>query len=395
MKATLATVVLLLINALSAMAQTPPPTPTPAPEAAPVAPAPPATPANTPGKEPGAPKKGSAPSPWQIKSGDMSVRFGILLQPQADFSENVATGDYAQNLQIRRTRLMMGGNVTKNVFFSFSTEAARLGGSNAAGTKNSSFQVLDAVAEWRLNKSFNLWGGLFYVPTTRAALKSSSSEFQIDQSAYAHTVTGALGGTSGRDAGFMARGYFLNDRFEYRAGFFQGLREAGGENEFRSVARIQYNFFDTELYNLPSYPGSYFGTRKILAIGASIDDQMTFTGLTADVFADFPTSFGSALGTATYQNWDGGSKFAALAESDIISVDGGLYFKGSKLGPWARVEQRDFAGAGSGDERRMMVGLNYYPFGNNFNVKLGVGRLDRETGRDTNQIILQLQAYYY
>lgn len=377
----------------SELTPTPPPPPPPAVEVQVTPPPPPPAPAAAPAKEP---EKKPAAGPFQIKAGDVNIKFGLLLQPQADFSENASTGDYAQNLQLRRTRFLVGGNVTKNVAFFFETEAARLGGANAAGVKTSTFQVLDAVAEWRIKKAFNLWAGLIYLPTSREALKSSTSEFMLDASAYAYTASGALGGSGGRDTGFLARGYFLNDKLEYRAGVFQGLREAGSENELRKIARVQYNFFDTEVYALPSYAGSYFGTKKILAVGAAIDDQLTYTGYTADVFADIPTGFGAAQGLVLYHNFDGGVKVPALADSNVMQVEGGLYFKGPKLGPWARVEQREWAGANSAkDERRYQVGLNYYPYGNNFNIKLGLGRISPEHGEDTNQITLQLQAFYF
>jgi hypothetical protein len=355
---------------------------------------------STPGVQPSPPpaKPAAALPPLQIKIGpDTSIRFGFLIQPQADFL-GLTTGGYSKNLFIRRIRFIAGGQITKQVFFFFQTENARLGLAAANGTKTlgAGFQTIDAVAEWRLSKPFNLWGGLIYLPTSREALKGSSAEFMLDVSTYAYTATTALAGTGGRDTGLMARGYFLGDHLEYRVGGFQGLREAGSRNAMRKIARLQYNFFDTEVYNMPSYPGSYFGTKKILAIGGAYDAQRDYRGQTADLYADMPTGFGSALGTVTYQMLDGGKFVTALPKSNIFVVDGGLFFKGSKLGPWARYEKRDFTGSNSSkSEKREYVGLNYYLMGNNFNIKAMVGRVTPAVGKETNQVTIQLQMSYY
>jgi hypothetical protein len=333
----------------------------------------------------------------QIKMGDnVSFRFGLMLQPQADFQQ-VAAGGYAQNMLIRRARFLVGGQVTKSVFFFFETENSRLGNAAPTGTKSwSGFSTLDAVAEWRYKKALNLSGGLIRVPTSRDALESASSEFTIDFNTYAFTATGVLGGTAGRDTGVQARGYFLKDRLEYRAALISGMRETGSRNVFRKTGRVQYNFFDTEVYNLPSYAGSNFGAKKIVNIGAALDSQGDYKGYTTDFFADVPTRFGSALGTISYQSLDGGTTApTGLAESKILTADGGLYFKGTKFGTWARYERRDFSVANSRDEKRVLVGVNYYPFGNNFNIKTAYGRLTPAAGREMNQFIVQLQAYYY
>jgi hypothetical protein len=364
-------------------AQTSPPPPQPAQTSPPAAPAPP---------------KPAPPGPVQIKVNDnVNFRFGTLLQPQADFSQG-STGGYAQNLFLRRVRFIVSGQMAKQIYFFFQTENSRLGLPNAAGTKTlgAGFQTIDALAEWRFSKPLNLWVGLIYLPTSREALKASGSEFMIDTNTYTYTATTALAGTGGRDTGFMARGYFLADHLEYRAGLFQGLRETGSRNPMRKIARLQYNVFDTELYNMPSYPGSYFGTKKILALGAAYDNQEGYRGHTADVYADFPTLFGSAVGTATYQRLDGGKFLTALPESNTFVVDGGVFFKGSKLGPWARYEKRDFATPNSSkNEKRALLGLNYYFAGNNFNIKAAFGRLSPVVGRKTNQFTVQMQAFLY
>lgn len=348
-------------------------------------------PAVTPG--PAAPAPGS---PFQLKIGDATVRFGVLMQPQVDFQQNT-TGGTGQNFLVRRARFLVGGQVTKTVFFFFETENSRLGNANAQGQKswNSGFSTLDAAVEWRPNKKFNLSGGMIRVPTSRDALESAATEFTLDTNTYAFTATGALMGTGGRDTGVMARGYFFKDRLEYRAAVVSGYREVGIRNTFRTTGRVQYNFLDTEVYNFPSYAGANFGKKKILAVGVAYDQQLDYHGMAADVFADYPTKFGSALGTATFQRLDGNVKLKnQLPQSDIFTIDGGLYLKQWKAGPWARYEQRAFDATGK-TEKRFIGGINYYPYGNNFNIKVGYGKFTPVSGPEMNQFCVQLQAFYY
>jgi hypothetical protein len=340
-----------------------------------------------------------APSgPLSIKVSDtVNFRFGVLLQPQADFSQNAAGGT-AENLMLRRTRFIASGQIAKPLFFFFQTENSRLGGAigTAAKVISSGFQTVDAVAEYRYSKPLNLWVGLIYLPTSRDALTSSSSEFMIDVNSYAYTATTALAGTGGRDTGFLLRGYAMADKLEYRVGAFQGLREAGSRNPFRKIARLQYELFDTEPYAFPSYPGSYFGTKKIVAIGAAYDEQHNYKAPTADIHFDVPTSFGSAISTVTWMQLNGSTTVTALPKSTIFVADGGIFMKGSKLGPWLRFEDRSFAAPRKSlSEKRYLVGVNWYPMGNNLNVKSALGYLQPEVGRKQKQLTLQLQFFIY
>lgn len=357
----------------------------------------PQNPPNTP-PSPAAPQPKPSPAgPIQIKVNDnVNIRFGVLIQPQADFSENPAgpTEGTAENFLIRRMRFIAAGQVAKNAYFFFQTENSRLG--NAPKALGTGFQTIDAVLEYRYSKPLNLWAGLIYLPTSREALKSSASEFMIDVNSYAYTATGALAGTGGRDTGFMARGYFLGDRLEYRAGLFQGLRQAGSRNSFRQIARLSWEFADLEPYALPSFAGSYFGTKRVITAGASYDKQGDYKGPTADLYVDVPTAFGSALGTVTVMHLDGGTFAPALGRSNIFVADGGVFLKGSKLGPWLRYERRNFADPNSAkSEKRYVGGLNWYPYMNNFNIKVGVGQLHPAVGKSLNQTTVQMQFFYF
>ena len=71
---------------------------------------------------------GLAPAQAVIKvNDDVNFKFGFLLQPQADWLQNPANDSYSQNLFLRRARLIVGGQVAKNVTFFFETDSPNLG----------------------------------------------------------------------------------------------------------------------------------------------------------------------------------------------------------------------------------------------------------------------------
>src|SRR5438094_694395 len=110
----------------------------------------------------------SGPSPWttascwagespsRIRSAaaavsdDVNIKFGMLLQTQADWAQDAATGSYQENLFIRRVRFLVGGQVAPKITFFFETDDPNLGKS-VSGTKSIStgFIVQDAYLEWK------------------------------------------------------------------------------------------------------------------------------------------------------------------------------------------------------------------------------------------------------
>jgi hypothetical protein len=356
---------------------------------------------------------GRAEAQALIKVNDnINFKVGLLLQPQADFQEianatNDGSGGYQQNLLIRRARFLLGGQVAKNVFFFAETENSTLGKSTQAvggttGTKalGSGFNLLDAVGEWRIAKEFNIQVGAIRSPISREALKSSPTQFMLDLSAYTFLTSTPLQNNAGRDTGAMLRGYFICDRLEYRAGVFSGFRQPGVKNEPRFTGRLQYNFFDTEVYNFVSYAGSYLGTKKILAIGGGYDTQNDYRYASADMYLDWPIPLGSFESTIQYQYVNGGKTITSLPEESTFQIEGGVFLKGLKIAPIARYEQKTFTADVNvpKNESRVALGLNFYPISkaeHNFNIKAWWQRVALKTGYATNQFTVQMQVYYF
>ena len=357
---------------------------------------------------------------------NINFKVGTLIQPQADWQEvanatGTDSGGYMQNLFIRRARFIVGGQVAKNVFFFAETENLNIGkstqvvgGTTGLKAPGTGFTLLDAIGEWRIAKEFNLQFGELRSPISREGLKSAPNQFMLDVSAYAFLTSTGLQNQSSRDTGFMVRGYFFCDRLEYRSAVLSGLRLPGVKNSPRFTNRLQWNFFDTEVYDMPSYRGVNFGNKKILAVGGAYDTQGDFRYGSADLYLDFPTSNGSFESTVQYQYVNGGTFITTLPEENTFQIEAGAFLKSIKIGPSARYEQKTFTASTNDwqNENRYAVGLNYYPYPkseSNFNIKVwfqrvtqkckvnpGAGACPAGAGNfPTNQFTIQMQAYYF
>jgi hypothetical protein len=349
-----------------------------------------------------------------IKVNDnINFKIGLLLQAQADWQEvanatNNASGGYQQNMMIRRARIILGGQVAKDVFFYVDTENANLGkstqtltsGTTGVKAPTTGFNLLDAVGEWRVSKEFNVQFGEILVPINRWILTSSASTLMLDQSSYNIVPSTALQNNTGRDTGFMLRGWFFCDRLEYRSAVLSGFRQPGVKNAPRFTERLQWNFFDTEVYSLPSYAGANWGNKKILALGGAYDTQGDYRLASADLFLDFPVDVGSFESTIAYQYIKGGTFIAALPEENTFSIETGVYVKKARIAPIVRYEQKTFnqtINEGK-NESRYVAGLNFYPIPraeNNFNIKFWYQRVTPKVGFSTNEFTIQMQAFYF
>lgn len=367
-----------------------------------------------------------------IKVSDtVNFRLGILLQGWADWnglSDTAGnTAGFQQNLFLRRARLFVGGQVAKDVTFFFMTDNPNLGkttvGGSTAGTafKNpgSGFIIQDAYLSWKIANEFNLQGGLILIPLCRNCNSSAVSLITMDYGTWSFQENGPTQSSVGRDTGFQALGYFAGDHLEYRAGVYSGFRAAGVKNSFRFTGRLMYNVFDVE--KLQFYPGTYFGKKKILAIGASYDTQSDYQAYAGDVFFDYPLGGGNGItAQVDYIHYDGGNTFTtplcpnascpntvsfppatnALLKQDDIYTEAGVFISSIKLMPFFRYEQQRY----SDDANKVLnktfyqAGLGWYPFGSNFNIKGGVTRKDFPNDpktATTYQYTVQVQVFYY
>jgi hypothetical protein len=350
----------------------------------------------------------------QIKSEDVTLKFGIQGQFWADYTQDATAPSagnqgYAQNFYLLRARLMMAGTIGDNISFFFQTDDPKLGLSptGTAATKTLTtgnatepgFIIQDAWAAYKVNKYLELSGGEMLVPNSRQGLQSTLSYYTVNISSVSTVSNSALVESALRDVGFQARGYFFDDRLQYRGGIFDGERDANGRNAPRPALYLQYDFFDREKEY--AYAGTALGKRKILAVDVGGDKQGTYRSLTANVASDTPVNGGDEIGlNFNVLHFDGRTKFPTLADQTNYLMEAAYYFHKAKLQPFAKFETQDFVAAvnGAKDINRWATGANYYLHGQNLKWTFQYTRALPQNGstiRPSNELTMQLQVFYY
>jgi hypothetical protein len=325
---------------------------------------------------------------------DVNFKLGVLGQFQADWLHDPETDDTAQNLFIRRIRLMFGGQVARRVTFFVETDAPNLGKATPGGSNISPAVIVqDAYAEFSFHPALAIDAGLMFVPFSRNSLQSAATLLPIDYGAYTFTQSAPTQSATGRDTGFQARGYLLANHLEYRAGVFQGRRDAASANSFRVVGRAQYNVLDTETGFF--YSGTYLGRKKIFAIGAAVDGQSDFRAYDADTFFDYPIGPGALTARLDYSHFDGGITFVTLPKQDDVLVEAGYLVRAAKLTPVLQWQHRNIAGTSVGDETRTSVGANYWWAAHNASVKAAYTRIAPAGLGTQHEVTIQLQVFYF
>jgi Phosphate-selective porin O and P len=340
---------------------------------------------------------GAAPADAQLvikASEDVRFTLGVLGQFQAETLDNPEPDENTNNLFIRRVRLLFGGQVAKNVSFFIETDSPNLGRTLPAGKNITPTTIIqDAYASFRVGAPFTLEAGLMFVPFSRNSIQSAGTLLPIDYGAYTFTQSAPLQNSTGRDTGFQARGYFLDNHLEYRLGVFQGRREPDSANSFRWVGRGQYNVFETETGFF--YSGTYLGRRRVLALGAAFDRQSDYQGYAADVFLDWPLGPGAFTGRVDYRHFDGGTTVIALLEQDDVLLEAGYLFRALSFTPVLQWDQRDVSLGDTGDETRTSIGANYWWSGHNANIKFAYMRIAPAGLGRQHAFTLQFQIFYF
>ena len=164
---------------------------------------------------------------------DVNFKFGFLLQGQGDWTQNPRTTATSQNLFLRRARVLVGGQVAKNVTFFFETDSPNLGKVVGGSKVTSGLIVQDAFVCWKLSDEFTLDGGLILTGIAHNSLQSAASLISIDYGPHSFLYSGPEQNVVGRDTGFQVRGYPAKKKLEYRVGVWQGNRDAASRNALR------------------------------------------------------------------------------------------------------------------------------------------------------------------
>jgi Phosphate-selective porin O and P len=334
-----------------------------------------------------------------VESEGISARFGIQGQLWADWSQDATATvpGYTQNLDLRRARLMAGGEIGKDLTFFVQTDSPNLGKtpkSPAAG-----FSLQDAFLEWTASTPLRIDGGLFLVPLSRNTMQSTVSYYTVDISPLTTINNSATQSAGLRDLGFGARGFFAKNKLLYRFGVFQGERDSDGRNSLRTSGYVQYDFRDEETGY--TFVGTALGKQKILAVDAGFDAQGSYHSSSANVVIDQPVFGGDELaGQFQFFHYNGNEKFPLIREQNDWFVEGAYYTHKLKLQPFGKFDDAELRCLCRRRQQHSSLGggLNCYIHGQNLKWTLQFTRALPPSGsklHESNEITMQLQVFYF
>ena len=340
----------------------------------------------------------------------------MFMQPQFEALGSVAADGYANNLYLRRARVVIGGTLFDRIEYFMETDSPNLfKGAVAAPAmgaqplKTTSTMVIqDMFGTFKfLGDMLKIDAGYTLPAGSHNSMQSAFTLFGWDYFAFTFQHSNAFGAATapvGRDLGFQLRGLVADGHVEYRVGLWQGQRNAavaavapapaeqGARNFFRTAARLQFNVLDPETGYY--YGGTYLGAKKILSFGASYDFQADYKSYSFDGILDMPLGPGIITGQVDYSHWDGGG-YVPLAKQWTVQGEAGYTFLPVALAPIVRVEHLHID-TGDVTQNRYAGGLAYWCYGHNSNVKFFYTRIQEDhAAHGANQINLQWQVFFY
>lgn len=332
---------------------------------------------------------------WSSKDEKMSFKVGLLGQMQGESADVAGTDDTANNLFLRRLRLIMAFTLGEKLSIFVETDSPNLGKASNAGVKDASDMFIqDFVATYKFSQAFMLDGGLLLLEQSYNHNQSAASLLTTDYGPYTFVESGPTGERVGRDYGLRARGYLADNHLEYRAGVYQGVRGTNASNDLRFTGRLMYSFFTPQVGLF--YRGTSLGKTKTLSIGTSFETQEEYDSLGLDLFFEQP--FGAGNGFVVqgdFVNVDGGTFLTALPEQTNFLFETGVYIASSKIQPFVQYASQDFDDAGRVDEERLTAGIAFHINGHNNNLKLSYTRIEPDGGSSRDQINLQWQVFQF
>jgi hypothetical protein len=342
------------------------------------------------------PRPATAQLQFTSADGKQSFKIGILGQLQAESIENGnAKNDSANNLFLRRLRLLGNFKLSDQLTVFFDTDSPNLGKGNPDGSKNNAdIFIQDFIVTYAFRKEFQLDGGMLLMAQSYNHNQSAATLLALDYSPYTFVESVPTTSRTGRDYGLQARGYLGGDHLEYRAGVFQGVRGVNNTNSFRYAGRLAYYVFGPQTTYF--YRGTSLGKTQSLSIGGSFDHQEDYDSVGVDLFWDQPIAGGDGLTLqADYNQVDGDVFIPTLPKQRDAMVEVGYYFHTLKLTPYLQFARQDFDAAARPDEKRSQAGVAFWFAGHNSNLKLAWTKIDRDGAKKRNQYQVQYQIFQF
>lgn len=333
---------------------------------------------------------------------------------------------WSKDFNLYRARVLVGGKLSKNGSFFLETDLPSIVGRGNGDSKNVKVSpiILDAQYEHTFGNHMII-AGKQLVSHNRNGLQGAAglmaNDFTFFQYPYNLFEDSPLQGNFGRDLGINSRGFFADDKLEYRFGIFTGRNTGEFVNDdpaLRYVGRVAYNFFDAEKDYY--YAGTKLGSGKTLALAGGFDVQGTYRNFGLDLFLDMPAGeAGSITANAAFSSITGGTDTGGTSFATLIPrsttqfLELGYYFKKTKLQPWIRYERNNVNADGLVQTGGLPVdafndlntatvfggGLNYWFAGYNTNIRLSYTTWTQENSlgdsQTQGQIWLQTQFFIF
>jgi Phosphate-selective porin O and P len=327
--------------------------------------------------------------------GTISGKFGILGQVTGETLDNADATHTAQDIYLRRIRFLAGFKLWDNLNIFFDTDSPNTSKGDGLGGKTAvDLYVQDFFATYTFAKEFQIDAGFMLPPNSYNHTESAAQLLAVDYGANSFLESASLQERVGRDSGVQARGY-LADHLEYRLGVFQGNRSKV-YNSFLFGGRLAYWIFGTQTGY--TYRGTSLGKTQSLEIGGSYSKQNDYKSDDFDLFWDQPVNGGDGITLQIDHNdLDGGVFLKALPKQKNDLAELAYYIHGIKSAIYGQYTDRKFdvTTTANQTEKRYEIGWAWYPHGYNSNLKLGVGKIDRDTSPKRNQYRLQYQVYVF
>ncbi len=308
------------------------------------------------------------------------VTLSYSLQIHSEYSSFSSATDSGRKFDtfFRRNRITLTGQYNDYVGFYAQLEA---GNDSKYARDDKEVFYRDAYVTLDLSDPLRFIAGRFKNTFSRENLEACLEPLTLDRSLIAYTP---FGGT--RDTGAAIWGNLADAKIQYRLMVSDGREgDEVPEDAPRLTARVHLSLLEPE-YSY-GYLGTYLGTQKVLTVGASFDyqanvayanypqreDSEDYQAWTADIFAEYPTSFGTLTGSAAYFDYSLGDVFFASpdpalpinSELEAYYVKGGYLFPSplgiGRLQLYARYEDRDYKFPDDlFDNHLYSVGANYY-----------------------------------
>lgn len=220
-----------------------------------------------------------------------ALNIDYLLQVQAQFAEKGAPDGtaWSKDFFVRRSRILLFGDLWKNISFFFETDQANWG---KGGKWDAAFFVQDAYVSFKIVEAFQVDVGMILLPFSRANLQGAIALNAMD---YHLNMIKFVAGSHHvwRDMGIQLRGSAANKKFHYRLGVFNGAQGQSLQKDAAGAVVKDLNGKDVLRSNPEDWPrfaghvrcsilgddtafflkGLHFATAPIVSIGAGFDYQ--------------------------------------------------------------------------------------------------------------------------